>query len=103
MYKTATFRVCPPYRNKPIVLDDTAYFIPCKTPEQAKLLNALLNSEPAKNFFEAFTFWDAKRPITVDLLSRLDLRKLANEQGVLDQFSAIFRPRAAEFYEKSLF
>jgi hypothetical protein len=40
-----------------------------------------LNSEPARGFFSALVFWDAKRPITIDVLRRLDLRALACELG----------------------
>jgi hypothetical protein len=41
----------------------------------------LLHSEQACDYFNAFAFWDAKRPITVEVLSRLDLRALAREHG----------------------
>jgi len=33
---------------------------------------------------EAFIFWDAKRPITIDILKRLDLVALARELGAGD-------------------
>jgi hypothetical protein len=42
----------------------------------------MLNSAPASEFFSAFVFWDAKRPITVDLLRKLSLTALARELGV---------------------
>ena len=67
--------------GKPVVLDDTCYFLPCDSEQQARELTALLNSEPARRFFTAFVFWDSKRPITIDLLQRLDLSKLAHELG----------------------
>jgi hypothetical protein len=41
----------------------------------------LLISEQARDFLNAVTFWDAKRPITVDVLSRLNLHALARERG----------------------
>jgi len=88
-YKRLAFTTVGPSANKPVVLDDTSYFIPCRTEEEALFVAALLNSEPAGEFYRAFVFWDAKRPITVDLLRRLDLLALARELGseeLLKQF-----------------
>ena len=46
------------------------------------IANDLLNSEPARQgIFSAFVFWDAKRPVTIDMLRRLDLSALACELG----------------------
>lgn len=81
-YKRLEFQRVGPAAERPVVLDDTCYFIPCKTEEDAQTLADLLNSEPARGFFRAFVFWDAKRPITVQLLSRLNLQRLAEEAGM---------------------
>ncbi|MCP9493110.1 MAG: class I SAM-dependent methyltransferase [Pyrinomonadaceae bacterium MAG19_C2-C3] len=78
-YKKLFFKVVEEYEGKPIVLDDTSYFIPCATRTEAYQLAELLNSNTAKEFYEAHIFWDAKRPITAELLRRLDLEKLAEE------------------------
>jgi hypothetical protein len=67
--------------QKPIVFDDTVYFLSFQTAKDARLVCSLLNSQVAKDFFSAFIFWDAKRPITAELLQRLDLRALAAELG----------------------
>lgn len=80
-YKKFNFKVIGSYENKPIVLDDTSYFIPCETKREADYIASLLNAPEAKYFFESFVFWDAKRPITVDLLRRLDLATLERELG----------------------
>jgi hypothetical protein len=77
-YKTLTFRTVGPVRNKPVVLDDTGYFLACENEEEARAVAALLNGEVAQEFFRAFVFWDAKRPITAELLQRLDLSALAH-------------------------
>ena len=85
-YKKLAFAtVGPTDGKKPVVLDDTAYFLPCRTQEQAEHLATLLNSLAAREFYKAFVFWDTKRPITADLLSRLDLRRLATELGSEDE------------------
>lgn len=80
-YKRLSFKVVGSYEGKPIVLDDTSYFIPCETKREAEHVASMLNTSEAKAFFESFVFWDAKRPITVDLLRRLDLDTLEREVG----------------------
>jgi hypothetical protein len=80
-YKKLSFVVVEPFEGKPTVLDDTVYFLSFETQEQADYVNSLLNSSVAQEFYGAFVFWDSKRPITVDLLRRLDLRRLAKELG----------------------
>ncbi|MCS1408766.1 MAG: hypothetical protein M2R45_01943 [Verrucomicrobia subdivision 3 bacterium] len=81
-YKRIDFRCVGPAGNTPVVLDDTCYFLPCQTEHDAQVLAELLNSEAAKVFFYSFIFWDAKRPITAQLLESLDLGMLAEEAGV---------------------
>lgn len=80
-YKRLAFGVVGPIEGKPTMLDDTSYFLPCETQEQAEYLVSLLNSTVARSFYSAFVFWDAKRPITIELLRHLDLRLLARELG----------------------
>ncbi len=81
-YKCLDFRCVGPVEGKPVVFDDTCYFLPCRAEHDAKLLAELLNSKAAKSFFRSLIFWDAKRPITAQLLAGLDLDILAKEAGV---------------------
>jgi len=88
-YKKLDFKVVGPYGEKPVVLDDTCYFVACRTRKEAFFVAELLNSDIAKEFFSAFIFWDEKRPVTVEILKRLDLLALARELGIektLEQF-----------------
>jgi len=89
-YKKLLFVTIGPMKGKPVVLDDTSYFLPCQTQAQAEYLGSLLNSPTAQAFYKAFVFWDAKRPITADLLRRLDLRRLAVETGSEEKFHRYF-------------
>jgi hypothetical protein len=89
-YKKLAFVTIGPIQDKPVVLDDTTYFLPCQTQTQANYLAALLNSSSAQEFYRAFVFWDAKRPITAEMLRRLDLWRLAREQGSEEQFNMYF-------------
>lgn len=79
LYKRLQFSVIGPYDNRPVVFDDTVYLLSFDSESEARRVAGLLNSEVARDFFNAITFWDSKRPITVDVLGRLDLRLLAGE------------------------
>ena len=80
-YKDLNFRVVGSFKDKPIVLDDTCYFVPCKSKAEAVFICDLLHSEPAQEFYKAFVFWDSKRPVTVSLLDRLNFLSVAQEIG----------------------
>lgn len=94
-YKRIEFRAIGPTMGKPVVFDDTCYFLPCRSVEEAQSLAALLNSDQASEFFKAFVFWDAKRPITASLLATLDLDALAIEVGHCWSSSQTSLPLAA--------
>jgi hypothetical protein len=82
LYKKLAFSLVGPYQGKPVMLDDTAYFLPFPTRLEAESVLSLLNSDLAKEFLSTQIFWDAKRPITSDLLGRLNIDRLASELGV---------------------
>jgi hypothetical protein len=81
VYKRLKFTLVGSSGGKPTVFDDIVYFVACQSEEATRYVCSLLNSGEAKGYFSAYIFWDAKRPITVDLLRRLDLRALAREKG----------------------
>jgi len=81
-YKRLFFRAVGPHQGKPVVFDDTCYFLACRNQIEAETIQQLLNSEKARRYFAAFIFWDAKRPITIDVLRQLDLIALAGELGM---------------------
>ncbi len=84
LYKKLHFALVGPHAGKPVVLDDTCYFIPCQSEKETRYLVELLNSEAAEEFLKSFIFWDAKRPITVSVLKKLSLVALARELGTED-------------------
>lgn len=79
LYKELRFRVVGNFAEKPIMLDDTCYFLPCKSKHEANLTAEMLNSEISREFYESFIFWDAKRPITSEILQKLNLLSLEKE------------------------
>ncbi|MFQ3683433.1 N-6 DNA methylase [Roseiflexus sp.] len=81
LYKKLDFVQVTPFQGRPVVLDDTCYFFPCQSEEECNLLYELVTSEPAREFWSALIFWDAKRPITAQLLNSLDLMVLVQLLG----------------------
>jgi hypothetical protein len=65
-----------PHEGRPVVLDDTCYFLAFDTEDRARRAARALRSGAAREFLEARIFWDAKRPITKAILQTLDLRAL---------------------------
>ncbi len=100
MYKSLRFVKVGPFQDQPVVFDDTTNFIPCPSEAAATLLLSLLESDEAKTFYRAFIFWDAKRPITVDLLGRLNIHALAESRGLSDTFVEMFGIETAKPFRK---
>jgi hypothetical protein len=73
LHKTPAFRALGPLEGRPVMLDDTCYFLPCESAEQAAVLTALCNDPITLEFVRSASFPDAKRPITKALLGRVDL------------------------------
>ncbi len=94
LYKNCRFVVIGKYKNKPVVLDDTCYSIPCSSEEEAVFACHLLNSDITKRFLHSLVFFDAKRPITIDVLNRIDLKRVAERLGLERDARSYFRDAA---------
>jgi len=81
-YKRLDFKIIGPYEQKPVVFDDTCYFVPCRSQQEAESVASVLNSAVARGFFASRIFWDEKRPITLGVLSSLNLLAAAQELGL---------------------
>jgi hypothetical protein len=92
LHKRFNFVVVGPQESKPTMVDDASYFLPCRSEEEATFLAALLDSEPARRFFQSIVFRDAKRTATSEILNRLDLEKIANALGRASDFRRHFPP-----------
>jgi len=77
LYKNISFSAVGNIAGKPIMVDDTCYFIPCESEDEAIFVAGLLNSDACINFMKSLVFFDAKRPINIDILKRIDIKKLA--------------------------
>ncbi len=88
LYQDLRFQAIGSLDDKPVVLDDTCYFFPCQSREEAEFFAGLLNSEVAQRFLRSLIFFDSKRAVTIDALRRIDLLKLAERQGQREQAAA---------------
>ncbi len=79
LHKKFRFRAIGPLSGKPVMLDDTGYFVACHSFQQAILLSSLLNDPLCLELIRSMSFTDSKRPITKKLLQRIDLRVLLNQ------------------------
>lgn len=92
-YKDLHFSLIPPQNSKPVMLDDTCYFISFDGFDEAFYYWIVLNLLEIKKFLQSITFLDAKRPYTKEILMRIDLAKLMKR---------IKYPQFEEFYNESL-
>lgn len=82
LYKRCSFVLVPPFAARPVVFDDTCYFLPYDTEEEARAAILALRSPLARDFLFARIFWDAKRPINKATLQQLNLQALLAELRV---------------------
>jgi hypothetical protein len=86
--KEPRFHAVGPVGGRPVMFDDTCYFVPCRSPEQAAIVCALLNDRETAALIGSLVFRDSKRPITKGVLERIDLLALstrANPMELLDR------------------
>ena len=82
-YKKPLFSVLYSDDGKPVMTDDTSYFIGFDSYDLAYVAMLLLNSESVREFLMDIAFIDAKRPYTKRILDRIDFDKIV-EVLVLD-------------------
>ncbi|MGX8273437.1 N-6 DNA methylase [Brevundimonas diminuta] len=97
-YKALRFSVVGSIGPTPAVFDDTVYFLPAYSEEEAAFLADILNGPIAQSFYGSMVFWEDKRPITVDLLKRLNLRKLASKVGRLAEYERFISTRTGDLF-----
>ena len=95
LYNTFRFVVVSPEAERPVMLDDTCYFIPCGSKKEAYLIADLLNSDTSQRFLRSLVFPDSKRPITTDVLRRLSLVALACHLGRLEELTPYVKQSTA--------
>lgn len=77
-YKQPLFSVLYSDDEKPVMTDDTSYFICFDNYDMAYVAMLLLNSEKVQGFLTSIAFSDAKRPYTKKVLERIDFDKIVD-------------------------
>jgi hypothetical protein len=75
LYKSTHFTLVGLNDSKPIMLDDTCYFIGFSELASAKIAHYLLNGFWVQQFLKSIIFSDAKRSINKDILMRIDFEQ----------------------------
>lgn len=91
LHKVPIFRAVGPLGGRPVMLDDTCYFLGCHSAAEASLIAAILGHPESLRLLRSLTFSDAKRPVTKGVLERLDLVALWR---TLDRPSILARAQA---------
>ncbi|MBK5112212.1 MAG: SAM-dependent methyltransferase [Candidatus Heimdallarchaeota archaeon] len=75
-YKKPIFTFVTPYNEKPVLFDDTCYYLSFQNYNEALFTCSVLNSEILNDFLESIVFIDSKRPFTKEVLMRINLAHL---------------------------
>lgn len=78
-YKNPIFSLV--YNSKPVMLDDTCYFLSFNNYDYALMTMLLLNHPVVQGFIKSIAFLDSKRPYTKEILMRIDLLKVSELVG----------------------
>lgn len=92
MYKTPTFAILPPKNGKPVVGDDTVYFIGFDNMSDATICAAILNSNVVQSLLSSLVFISSKRPYTKDILKRIDIVAALNSLSFEELQSFSYAP-----------
>lgn len=76
LYKQTKFSLILPAQDKPVMLDDTCYFLGFDNPLDSVIVLLALNHFSVQEFLSSIIFYDSKRVITKDVLMRIDIGKV---------------------------
>jgi hypothetical protein len=83
LYKKLEFRLIGEIADKPVVFDDTVYFLSFDDEGVARQTFEILNSQAAIKFYSSIVFWDEKRPLKSSVLNCLNLEFLNSQSNVV--------------------
>ena len=76
-YKKPMFSLI--YSDKPVMLDDTCYYVGFDDYDEAYIFMLILNSKIVQDYLLSIAFLDNKRPYTKKVLKRVDLNKILDK------------------------
>lgn len=77
LYKKLNFRLVGPIDGKPVMFDDTVYYVSFETEQAARAALTKISSPQATDLLRSLIFWDEKRPIKSSVLNNLDWTRAA--------------------------
>jgi hypothetical protein len=89
LYKKLNFKMLSPIMEKPVMVDDTCNFLSCNTEAEAQIIFSLLTSRDVELFLSSLIFWDSKRPVTTQILNSIDLKKVADNNGLYEHYKLV--------------
>jgi hypothetical protein len=99
LHRKPRFALVRPVDGKPVMFDDTCYFLSFEDESEARVVAEILNSQICQEFLACLTFTDSKRPFTVELLQRLNIRAIAEAAGFAGAWKAS-RNRGVRYSEQ---
>lgn len=104
MYKVPEFSILPALSGKPVMGDDTVYFLGFEKRQDAIICAAVLNSDMVQELLSSLVFISSKRPYTKDILKRIDiiaaLKQLSLNVLQKTAFERISKSDISEFIER---
>jgi hypothetical protein len=79
MYKEIKFHIIEPYDGKPVLVDDTVYFLGFDTENEAKLVYQKLNSDFARKALQTIVNTSDQRKIKIKILHKLTIERLPSK------------------------
>lgn len=73
LYKNIKFKIVGPVNGKPVMFDDTVYFIGFDCREDAFRYYEILCTPSYQNFIRSMVFLDDMRPVKTEILNRINL------------------------------
>lgn len=81
MYKNPVFSLIFG-ESKPIMVDDTVYFLPFSNKKNALIAYSVLNASQVQMLLSSLAFKESKRPYTKEILMRIDIQTAAKIIGI---------------------
>lgn len=76
LYKNLDFRLIAPMKNRPVMFDDTVYYLSFDSEQEATDVFDKINDKCSIGLLSSLIFWDEKRPVKTGILNVLDWSKL---------------------------
>ena len=87
LYKRLRFRLVGPMQGRPVMFDDTVYYVSFDTEAQAVAALERVEAMECTILLSSLIFWDEKRPIKTGILNVLDWSKVGGLEAAQASFA----------------